>query len=77
MVRSLTRFFGLTMGTIASIATTAAVGLTPFDFASAISLSLISRDEVAMSVDLSISALIPSPDPPPESEIFAPGFAFM
>jgi hypothetical protein len=51
MLRFLTLFFGLTIGTIASIATTVSTGSTFFDLASSTSVFLISRDEFAMSVD--------------------------
>ena len=77
MFRFVTLFLGFTIGTIASTATIVSTGFTPFDFASSTSLPLISRDELAIFADLSISALMPSPEPPPDREMFTPGLAFM
>ena len=53
---------------IASRATTNSIGSIPFDNALSISIDLIIRDALAMSVVLLISDAMPVPEPPPETD---------
>ena len=77
MVRFATGFDGCTTGVRASMATLCSTGLTPLDLASSISSFFISRDDMAICVVLSMRALMPLPDPPPEIAMFTLGFFFM
>jgi hypothetical protein len=77
MVRFATGFEGWTTGVRASMATLCSTGLTFLDFASSSSSFFISREDMATCVVLSMRALMPFPDPPPEMEMFTSGFFFM
>ena len=68
-------FLGFTTGTSASTATAVRTGLMPFLAASSFSLPLMSREDMAMLASPSSRALMPLPEPPPESAICTLGLA--
>ena len=74
-VRPLTGLAGLTTGTMASTAMAVRCGFTPFFLAASTSLSLMSRELMAMSHCFSSRALRPLPEPPPEMLSSTPGCA--
>src|SRR3990172_857378 len=65
------------MGTMPSRATLWAVRATPFSFPEAISLSFASLELVAILVVPSIRALIPVPEPLPDTYTLTEGFFFI
>src|SRR4030043_719312 len=65
------------MGTMPSRATLWAVRATPFSFPEAISLSFASLELVAILVVPSMRALIPVPEPLPDTNTLTEGFFFM